>query len=119
MNKSPRLRNPAKPKYSLRKDIKMNWQLYLMAAPAIILLFVFGYMMDFGAIMAFQDLDYSKGLFSSPFVGLDNFEYLFAGTTIWRVTRNTVFYNLAFYAVSDHVGAVLDALGFADFDSYG
>lgn len=100
MNKSPRLRNPAKPKYSLRKDIKMNWQLYLMAAPAIILLFVFGYMMDFGAIMAFQDLDYSKGLFTSPFVGLKNFEYLFAGTTIWRVTRNTVFYNLAFLVVN-------------------
>lgn len=78
----------------------MNWQLYLMAAPAIILLFIFGYMMDFGAIMAFQDLDYNKGLFTSPFIGFKNFEYLFAGTTIWRVTRNTVFYNLAFMIVN-------------------
>lgn len=78
----------------------MNWQLYLMAAPAIILLFIFGYMMDFGAIMAFQELDYNKGLFTSPFVGFKNFEYLFAGTTIWRVTRNTVFYNLAFMTVN-------------------
>lgn len=78
----------------------MNWQLYLMAAPAIILLFIFGYMMDFGAIMAFQDLDYNKGLFTSPFIGFKNFEYLFAGTTIWRVTRNTVLYNLAFMIVN-------------------
>ena len=81
----------------------MHWQLYLMAAPAIILLFIFGYMMDFGAIMAFQDLDYNKGLFTSPFVGLANFEYLFAGKTIWRVTRNTVFYNLAFMVVNTTV----------------
>lgn len=100
MKKSPRLPNPAKPRYSLRRDLKMNWQLYLMAAPAVILLFIFGYMMDFGAIMAFQELDYNKGLFTSPFVGFKNFEYLFAGTTIWRVTRNTVFYNLAFMAVN-------------------
>ena len=100
MKKSPRLPNPAKPRYSFKKDIKMNWQLYLMAAPAIILLFIFGYMMDFGAIMAFQELDYNKGLFTSPFVGFKNFEYLFAGTTIWRVTRNTVFYNLAFMTVN-------------------
>lgn len=100
MKKSPRLPNPAKSKYSFKRDMKMNWQLYLMAAPAIILLFIFGYMMDFGAIMAFQDLDYNKGLFTSPFIGFKNFEYLFAGTTIWRVTRNTVFYNLAFMIVN-------------------
>ncbi len=100
MKKSPRLPNPAKSKYSFKRDMKMNWQLYLMAAPAIILLFIFGYMMDFGAIMAFQDLDYNKGLFTSPFIGFKNFEYLFAGTTIWRVTRNTVLYNLAFMIVN-------------------
>ena len=100
MKKSPRLPNPAKSRYSLKKDLKMNWQLYLMGAPAIILLFIFGYMMDFGAIMAFQELDYNKGLFTSPFVGFKNFEYLFAGTTIWRVTRNTVLYNLAFMTVN-------------------
>lgn len=100
MKRARRLPNPTKPKYSIKKDIKMNWQLYLMAAPAMILLFIFGYMMDFGAIMAFQDLDYNKGLFTSPWVWFDNFEYLFAGTTIWRVTRNTVFYNLAFMAVN-------------------
>ena len=100
MKKSPRLPNPAKPRYSFKRDMKLNWQLYLMAAPAVILLFIFGYMMDFGAIMAFQELDYSKGLFTSPFVGFKNFEYLFAGTTIWRATRNTVFYNLAFMAVN-------------------
>lgn len=100
MKKSPRLPNPAKKKYSFTRDMKMNWQLYLMAAPAIIALFIFGYMMDFGSIMAFQDLDYNQGLFTSPWVGFDNFEYLFAGTTIWRVTRNTVFYNLAFLVVN-------------------
>ena len=100
MKKLRKNTNPAIPRYTLRRDWRMNWQLYLMGAPAIILLFIFGYMMDFGAIMAFQDLDYNKGLFTSPFVGFKNFEYLFSGTTIWRVTRNTVLYNLAFMAVN-------------------
>ncbi len=100
MKTAQRLPNPAKQKYSFKRDMKMNWQLYLMAAPAVILLFIFGYMMDFGSIMAFQDLDYRKGLFTSPWVGFANFEYLFAGTTIWRVTRNTVLYNLAFLVVN-------------------
>ena len=100
MKKARRLPSSTKQKYSFRRDMKMNWQLYLMAAPAVIQLFIFGYMMDFGSIMAFQDLDYSRGLFTSPWVWFDNFEYLFAGTTIWRVTRNTVLYNLAFMAVN-------------------
>ena len=100
MKKAPRLPNPAKKKYSFKRDMKMNWQLYLMAAPAIVLLFIFGYMMDFGSIMAFQDLDYNAGLFTSPWVGLKNFEFLFSGKIIWRATRNTVLYNLAFLVVN-------------------
>lgn len=100
MKKAPRLPNPAKKKHSFKRDLKMNWQLYLMAAPAIVLLFIFGYMMDFGSIMAFQDLDYNAGLFTSPWVGLKNFEFLFSGKIIWRATRNTVLYNLAFLVVN-------------------
>ena len=81
-------------------EMKHNWMLYAMALPAVIILIVFSYIPMAGNIMAFQDLDYSKGIFSSPFVGLKNFEFLFASTATWKITRNTVLYNLTFIVLN-------------------
>ena len=77
-----------------------DWQLYVMAAPTIIFLLIFCYAPMFGLVMAFQELNISKGIFGSPFVGLANFKFLFATTDAWVITRNTVCYNLVFIAVN-------------------
>ncbi|HEK9385092.1 TPA: sugar ABC transporter permease, partial [Streptococcus equi subsp. equi] len=47
------------------------------------------------------DFHYSAGGFmeslkESPWVGLDNFKYLFASKDAWLITRNTIAYNLIF-----------------------
>ena len=84
----------------LKKDISNNGLLYLMAAPAVICLLIFSYAPMVGLVMAFQDLDFSKGIFTSPFVGLKNFEFLFTTTDAWRITRNTVVYNVVFIALT-------------------
>lgn len=78
------------------KDIRKHWILWLMAAPAILTLFIFSYIPMFGLVMAFQRLDLAKGVFTSPFVGLKNFEFLFTTTDAWIITRNTILYNFAF-----------------------
>ena len=80
------------------KEIKNHWQLYLMAAPAVILIFIFSYVPLVGLVMAFQNLDLSKGIFSSPWCGLQNFKFLFATRDAWVITRNTVLYNVVFIA---------------------
>ncbi len=67
-----------------------------MAAPALIAILIFSYVPMIGLVMAFQKLDFSKGLFNSPFVGLNNFKFLFATTDAWIITRNTIVYNVVF-----------------------
>lgn len=54
-------------------------------------------------VVAFKNFHYSAGGFfqslkESPWVGFDNFKYLFASNDAWLITRNTIGYNLVFLA---------------------
>jgi len=98
--KPTRLENPATRMNPFVREVKRHWQLYAMAAPAVIALLIFSYVPMVGLVMAFQDLDFAKGVFTSPFVGLKNFKFLFASTDAWVMTRNTVLYNIVFIAVN-------------------
>lgn len=94
-----------KPKAKLLKDIRKHWMLWLMVLPGILFVLIFKYFPMVGIVMAFQKLDLSKGVFTSPWVGLKNFEFLFASTDAWVITRNTVLYNVAFITTK-LVGAI-------------
>lgn len=98
--KPTRLENPTQKKNPLVREFYKHWQLYLMAFPAIICVLVFSYFPKIGLVMAFQNLDFAKGVFTSPFVGLKNFKFLFASTDSWIMTRNTIVYNVVFIAVN-------------------
>ena len=64
---------------------KKNWFLreipfHLMVLPAVILVFIYSYIPMTGLMMAFEDFKSGRGFmgfFTSPFVGLKHFEYLF------------------------------------------
>ena len=73
-----------------RLNFKKHHALYIIALPAVLLLFVFSYIPMFGLVMAFQDLNIAKGIFGSEFISLKNFEFLFSTTDAWVITRNTV-----------------------------
>ncbi|WP_251205785.1 ABC transporter permease [Acetatifactor aquisgranensis] len=74
--------------------------LTLMALPALALMILFNYVPMSGLVLAFKKFDYSKGLFWSPWNGLENFRLLFlSGDTFWRITRNTLLYYVMFTAV--------------------
>lgn len=81
--------------------------LYVMALPTIIFLVMFAYAPMFGLIMAFQDLNITKGILGSPYVGFKNFEFLFSTTDAYVITRNTVLYNLAFMTVNTLVAVIM------------
>lgn len=63
--------------------------------------------------MARHPTAYSKGIWASPWAGLDNFKQLFATSTnffasdAWRITRNTLLYNLVFIVLGNIIGALL------------
>lgn len=80
------------------KKIKQNKALLLMALPGLAWYIVFCYLPMFGTIIAFKQFDYSKGIFGSPWVGFENFKYLFATSDAMVITRNTILYNAFFIA---------------------
>ncbi len=67
--------------------------LLMMLVPGLVVFILFNYLPIFGVVIAFKKIDYSLGILGSPFVGLNNFRFLFATTDAWRITRNTLLYN--------------------------
>jgi putative aldouronate transport system permease protein len=67
-----------------------------MLIPGLLVFILFSYLPMFGVIIAFKKINYQLGILRSPFVGLENFRFLFATTDAWRITRNTILYNLLF-----------------------
>ena len=63
----------------------------------------------FGILLAFKRVNYSIGIFKSPWVGLDNFEYLFKTKDAFIMIRNTLAYN-AVWIIMDLCLAVFIAL---------
>ena len=103
--------------YSLPRDsvfgvrtFKKNWELLLLAMPAIIYFLVFCYAPMGGAIIAFKYYNYIDGIFGSRWIGFDNFRFFFLSNDAWRITRNTLLYNAAFICLDTIVGVALALL---------
>ena len=72
------------------KTLKSEYPFHLMLLPALITLITFSYLPMFGIIMAFQNFRPILSFENSPFVGLDNFRFIFQLPTFSRAFRNTV-----------------------------
>ena len=72
---------------------------YIMVLPGLAYLMINNYVPMFGIVIAFKRLDFSKGIFGSDWAGLNNFKFLFASKDAWTITRNTIFYNIAFFII--------------------
>lgn len=81
------------------KNIIKYRVLLLMLLPVTLYLIINDYLPMFGVLIAFKNIDYVKGFFGSPWVGFENFKFLFA-TDAWLITRNTVFYSLIFMIIN-------------------
>lgn len=84
--------------HSGRRNLRRFFPLYLMMIPGLIYLFINNYMPMGGIMIAFKKYNYAQGIFGSPFVGLKNFEFLFATKDALVITRNTLLYNIVFIA---------------------
>ena len=81
---------------------------FIMSLPVFVILLLFNYVPMAGLVMAFKKFNYKEGLWSSPWVGLDNFKFLLiSGKTFWRMTSNTLFYYIVFTAVCTLLSIVL------------
>ena len=82
------------------RSFHTNITLLLMALPGIILLFIFAYLPMIGLVIAFKDYRFADGIFGSPWVGFENFRFLFGTDAAWRITRNTILMNSLFIVVN-------------------
>lgn len=78
---------------------KKTIQYILFMAPGLIYLIINNYIPMIGAFIAFKSIDFTKGIFKSPWVGLKNFEFLFRNSDAFIMIRNTICYNLCFMIV--------------------
>ena len=75
-----------------------------MALPGFIWMIFFFYIPVLGNIVAFKDFRYSPDGFlaslkNSPWIGFDNFKFLFSSSDAYLITRNTLLYNIAFILI--------------------
>lgn len=89
------------------KKIRRAIPLYIMVLPGFLYLLVNNYIPMSGIIIAFKNLNFSKGILKSDWAGFSNFEYLFKTPDAFLITRNTLLYNLAFIVVNTVVAIVI------------
>jgi len=77
--------------------------LFFLALPAVLLLLIFNYLPMIGIIIPFKDVQLGNDIFSSKWIGLKNFKFLFSSPDAFIITRNTIGYNLIFIIVGTFV----------------
>lgn len=81
--------------------------LTLLLLPPVIVILLNNYLPIFGVFIAFKNMNYIDGIFGSPWVGFDNFTFLFTSGSVWRITRNTVSYSFVFMVVNTTLSVIV------------
>ncbi len=97
------------------KEIKKNWGLLVLAIPGIVITILMKYLAYPGLLLAFKDYQatidqgFFAALFSSPWVGLDNFKFLVMNPDMGIILRNTLGYNISLIIIGT-IAAVVTAI---------
>ena len=95
---------PAKKGSSLSAKVKKWTPVYLMMIPGALYLLINNYIPMFGLVIAFKQVDFQKGILASPWIGFQNFQFLFQTKDAFVITRNTLLYNIAFIFLNTFIG---------------
>lgn len=95
----------------MKSFLKNTWKHrahVIMALPTFLVLFFIMYVPMAGLVLAFKSFDYTKGIWNSPFCGIDNFKFLLASKDIFvEMTRNTIIYYLIFTILGTFLNVTL------------
>lgn len=78
----------------IKKDLKRNKFIYLLALPIIAYYGIFHYGPMYGLLMAFKDFSIADGIWGSRWIGFDHFENFFNSYYFGRLIRNTILINI-------------------------
>lgn len=73
----------------IRKDVKKNKCLYIMAIPMVVFFILFSYIPMYGIIIAFKNYSPKLGILGSPWVGFKHFTKFFQSMYFVRTFKNT------------------------------
>ncbi len=93
--------------FAILYKAKLVTALDFMVLPGLFYIIINNYLPMIGIFLAFKKINFSVGLWESPWVGLDNFKYLFTTNDAFIITRNTILYNLAFIIVGNVLGIIV------------
>lgn len=88
--KSVRGKTGASPKRGLAQSFVNNWDLYAMLLLPIVYIVIFKYVPMAGVQMAFRDYSVFKGMWDSPWVGLEHFKTFFSSSEFGKLLTNTL-----------------------------
>jgi putative aldouronate transport system permease protein len=65
--------------------------LYILLTPCVIYFLIFNYFPMYGILIAFKDFNFAKGILASPWVGFENFKYMFGLSDFYTVFWNSFY----------------------------
>ncbi|SFB48339.1 carbohydrate ABC transporter membrane protein 1, CUT1 family [Cohnella sp. OV330] len=65
--------------------------LYLMLLPGIAYFLIFNYIPMYGVVIAFKDFNFARGILHSPWIGMENFKYMFGLDDFYTVFLNSLY----------------------------
>lgn len=74
--------------------LRRHWMFYAMLVLPVLYYFLFCYRAMPGVVIAFKDYNIFKGIWDSPWVGLEFFERVAQSDPFWRSVRNTMVLNI-------------------------
>lgn len=95
--------------YSASNAVRKNAIYTLFLLPGLLYIILNNYVPMAGIFIAFKKINYRDGIFGSPWVGMDNFQFLFRSKDAGIMIRNTLLYNLSFIVLGT-VFAVIIAI---------
>ena len=88
-------------------QFRKNIELFILSLPGMLFFIVFSYIPMFGIIIAFKNYTYDKKIWGSDWVGFDNFKFFLGSQDAFRITRNTILYNLCFILAGTLIAVVI------------
>ena len=86
---------------------KRTFVISMMMMPGVLWLLIFRYIPMIGGVIAFQEYrpyppnpTVVNNILNSRFVGLDNFQFIFASDRAWNMIINTILYNAVFIVLT-------------------
>lgn len=68
--------------------------LYLLLLPGVLYFLIFNYIPMYGVIIAFKDFNFAKGILHSPWIGWENFSYMFGLSDFYKVFWNSLYLGI-------------------------